>query len=193
MAMPEPRLDKPGAGLPFLEALAVRWYVGPYLSRRADKAANLRLFTVVGAQLLKEADAIPADRRDVKVLVPRMKGIEDSSRHWSPNETLEHVLMTGAAMRGLVIELAAGRTSDIVVRIEDFKPKGKYTGGDARPDLRAFLEETVRLLSPLAIEDSGPTHRHPWLGEFNALQWTWLLAGHGGLHLAQLRAIRRLG
>ena len=132
--MEQPQLEKPGAGLPFLESLYVRWYVGPFLSRKSDKEKNLRLFAMIGARILKEFASVPADKRDQKVLVPRMKGVEDSSRNWSANEVLE----------------------------------------------------------PLKIEDNGPDHKHPWLGRFNALQWTWLLAGHGGLHLAQLQAIKKL-
>ena len=107
------------------------------------------------------------------------------------SEVLEHLMITGLGMRGLVVELANGRTSDYEVKIENFKPKGKYQGGDAREDFKKFLEETVALLEPLPIEDRGLTHKHPWLGRFNALQWTWLLAGHGGLHLAQLQAIKK--
>jgi hypothetical protein len=189
--MEQPQLDKPGAGLPFFEALMVRWYVAPRQSRGNDKEKNLRLFSLVGARILKEAGAVPAEKRDVKVLVPRMKGIEDSSRFWSPNEVLEHLLITGLGMRGLIVSLAHGKPSDYEVKIENFKPKGKYAGGDARPDFKAFVDETIELLSPLNIIDGGLTHKHPWMGPFNALQWTWLLAGHGGLHLAQLQAIKK--
>jgi hypothetical protein len=189
--MEQPQLAKPGAGLPFFEALLVRWYVGPFQSRKADKEKNLRLFSMIGSRLLKEAGSVAEGKRDERVLVPRMKGIEDSSRFWSVNETLEHVMITGEGMRGIIALLAAGKTSDAVVSIASFKPKGKYQGGDARPDFKKFLEETADLLAPLKIEDAGPTHPHPWLGPFNALQWTWLLAGHGGLHLAQLQAIKK--
>jgi hypothetical protein len=189
--MNPPSLEKPGAGLPFFEALFVRWYVGPFQSRKNDKAKNLRLFSMIGARLLKEFASVPEDKRDQKVLVPRMKGVEDSSRNWSPNEVLEHLMITGEGMRGIIIELANGRTSGYEVKIENFKPKGKYAGGDAREDFKKFVDETVALLEPLKIEDEGPDHKHPWLGRFNALQWTWLLAGHGGLHLAQLQAIKK--
>lgn len=191
MNAPQPQLDKPGAGLPLLESLLVRWWVGPFVSRRNDRDANLRFFRLLGSRILKEANAVPDGRRDERVLIPRMKGIEDSSRFWSANEALEHLMITGAGMRGLIVELANGRTSGYVVRIEDFKPTGKYTGGDARADFKAFTQETADLLAPLPIADSGPTHLHPWMGQFNALQWTWLLAGHSGIHLAQLSAIKQ--
>lgn len=62
---------------------------------------------------------------------------------------------------------------------------------DARPALEKFIAETLALLEPLKIEDSGPAHRHPWLGELNALQWCWLLAGHSGIHLNQLLAVKK--
>lgn len=189
--MNTPQLEKPGAGLPFLEALYVRWYVGPFQSRKNDAQKNLRLFFMVGARILKEAASVPEDKRDVKVLVPRMKGVEDSSRNWCVNEVLEHLLITGEGMRMVIKALAAGQTTDYVVRIENFKPKGKYQGGDAKPDFKAFIEGTVKELEKLKIEDGGLKHMHPWLGPFNALQWSWLLAGHSGLHLAQLQAIKR--
>lgn len=185
-----PQLEKPGAGLPFLESLFVRLWVGPFQSRRNSKEQNLKLFRFLGGRLLKEARLVPAAKRDVKVLVPRMKGVEDSSRHWSANELLEHLMITGRPMRGLIETLAAGKTSDYVVDIANFKPRGAYAGGDAAPDFAAFLEETAAALERLPIGDAGPVHEHPWLGPINALQWTWILAGHNGLHLRQLQAIR---
>lgn len=189
--MEQPHLEKPGAGLPFFEALMVRWYVGPFQSRKNDAQKNLRLFSMAGARILKEAASVPEDKRDQKVLVPRMKGVEDSSRFWCVNEVLEHLMITGEGMRMVIKALADGKTTDYVVRIENFKPKGKYQGGDAKPDFKKFLDETVAQLEKLKIEDEGLTHLHPWLGRFNALQWTWLLAGHSGLHLAQLQAIKK--
>lgn len=54
-----------------------------------------------------------------------------------------------------------------------------------------FVEETVELLRPLPIADGGFTHVYPWMGAFNVLQWTWPLAGHSGIHLAQLQAIKK--
>lgn len=191
MDMERPRLDKPGAGLPFPDNLIVRWYVGPFQSRRADKETNLRVFALAGVKVYKEAGSVPAEKRDVKVLVPPMRGVEDSSRYWSVNDVLEHLLITGEGMRGVIETLAAGKTSDYEVKIENFKPKGKYLGGDGRPDFKTFIEETAERLKNLDIRDAGPTHRHPWMGPFNALQWMWLLAGHTGIHLNQLLAIKK--
>lgn len=191
MDMNQPQLDRPGAGLPFPDNLIVRWWVGPFQSRQKDAATNLRLFKMAGARVLKEMAGVPADRRDRKVLVPKMRGVEDSSRHWCANEVLEHLMITGVPMRGLIVDLAQGRTSDYEVKIENFKPKGRYAGGDASADFKRFTEETLEILGALDIRDAGPTHRHPWMGRFNALQWTWLLAGHTGIHLNQLLAIKK--
>lgn len=185
------KLERPGAGLPFPDNLIVRWYVAPFQSRKADKSENLRLFRMLGARMSKEFSSVPAEKRDQKVLVPKMRGIEDSSRYWCPNEVLEHVMITGASMRRLIVELAHGRTSNEEVKIENYKPKGNYAGGDAGPDFKQFIEETLETLEPLDIADKGPTHKHPWMGQFNSLQWTWLLAGHTGIHLAQLQAIKK--
>ena len=188
---PQPKLDPPGAGLPFFQSLYVRFWVGPVLSRRQTKDENLRHFRLLGGRMSREADGVAEGMLDRRVLVPRLRGVEDSSRNWCANETLEHVMLTGRLMAQLIAELSRGRASAQVVRIEDFKPKGVYAGRDARPDFRAFVSETLELLEPLAIVDGGPTHRHPWLGELNALQWCWLLGGHTGLHLAQLVEIKK--
>jgi hypothetical protein len=115
MDMNQPQLDRPGAGLPFPDNLIVRWWVGPFQSRQKDAATNLRLFKMAGARVLKEMAGVPADRRDRKVLVPKMRGVEDSSRHWCANEVLEHLMITGVPMRGLIVDLAQGRTSDYEV------------------------------------------------------------------------------
>lgn len=112
--MDQPHLEKPGAGLPFLEALMVRWYVGPFQSRKNDAQKNLRLFSMAGARILKEAASVPEDKRDQKVLVPRMKGVEDSSRFWCANEVLEHRMITGEDMRSVIESLADGETTDCV-------------------------------------------------------------------------------
>jgi hypothetical protein len=189
--MNPPSLDRPGAGLPFFEALVVRYWVAPFQSRKADRDKNLRLFALINGRVLKEADGVSANQRDVKVLVPRMRGIEDSSRYWCVNEVLEHLMIVGEGMRGLIVTLAQGKTSDSIVDTANFKPKGKYAGADARPDFKRFTAETTQTLKDMPIEDGGPTHLHPWMGPFNALQWTWLLAGHSGLHFAQLQAIKR--
>ena len=189
--MNQPQLEKPGAGLPFFDALVIRYYVAPFQSRKADRDQNLRLFAMLGKRILKEAGDVPADKRDVKVLVPRMRGIEDSSRYWCVNEVLEHLIITGTPMRGLIEGLVKGEKSDYVVDVANFKPQGKYRGGDARPDFEKFTTETLALLKELPIKNAGPTHLHPWMGQFNALQWIWLLAGHSGIHLAQLQAIKK--
>jgi hypothetical protein len=189
--MDTPKLDKPGAGLPFPDKYVVRWWIGPFVSRRADKDRNLRLFATAGKRVLKEFAEIPASQRDSKVLVPKLRGVEDSSRFWCANEVLEHLMITGVPIRGLIETLAKGGTSDYEVKIENFKPKGRYAGRDASVDFKAFLAETAAALDPLDIRDAGPTHRHPWMGPFNALQWTWVLAGHTGIHLAQLQAIKK--
>ena len=84
-------------------------YVAPIQSRKADKEKNLRLFAMVGARLLKEAGGVPEGKRDERVLVPRMKGIEDNSRFWSANETLEYVIITGQAMREVLLARVAVR------------------------------------------------------------------------------------
>ncbi len=79
----EPRLEKPGAGLPLGGRILNRLYYGPWVSKRADWESVDRAFTRTNARILELVKKIPHDRLETKILVPPMQGLEDSSRFWS--------------------------------------------------------------------------------------------------------------
>lgn len=190
--MPPPRLQPPGAGLPWWELLVVRHLVFPRVCRKLDWARAGRLFQREGEQVLTLFDALPADRRTERVLIPRLGGMEDSSRHWSAAMTVEHLNIVGTGMLGIIARLRAGEVPPGRVGTADVKPRGEEPPAKTR-------EKFIRLLADAAAADNtlplippgaGPRYAHPWFGPIDAHQWHCLLGVHQGIHRRQLENIR---
>ena len=187
-----PALQPPGAGLPWWERLAAKYVVFPRACRRLGWAGAAELFQAEGARVLAIWDSLPAGRLAERVLIRRFAGIEDSSRYWSAEMTVEHLTVVGAGIRHIVRSLRRGDAIDRPARVEDVKPRGE--AGPAA--VRAVF---VRLLADVAEEEKveppippgvGPRHAHPWFGPIDAFRWHALLGIHQGLHRRQLDAIR---
>ena len=184
-----PQLQKPGAVLPFWESFVMRWYVGPVLSKKSAAPKNTETFEKLNAKILKLVEGLSQTQLDQKILVPRLPSIEDSSRYWSISETLEHLEIVGDGIIQIIESLAEGRTVTVEINIANVKPKGAYRGQDARVPFKKFNDRILEKLNGLSISPKTPKARHPWMGNFNALQWQWVLAVHSGVHLRQIKKI----
>ncbi len=191
-----PKLQPPGAGLPWPELMIARYVVFPLECRKLTWVTASRLFHEEGAKVLAVYDALPVARLTEPVLIRRLTGLEDSSRYWSAAMTLEHLNIVGSAIRQLIAGLRRGETPGKVARVQDVKPQGEKSPGEVRA-------EFVRLLSEAAAESAnepaiapgmGLRTPHPWFGPIDAYQWHCLLGIHQRIHRTQLEAIRgRLG
>ena len=178
--MPDPQLQPPGAGLPWYELAAARLVVFPLLCRRLSWAAAGRQFQAEGAKVLALWDAFPAGRLAERVLIPRLQGIEDSSRSWSVAMTVEHLNIVGRGIRRIVAGLRVGQAPPRAARIEDVKPRGEL------PPASAKSEAT----EPAIPRGTGLSAPHPWFGPLDAHHWHCLLGIHQGIHRKQIEAIR---
>ena len=190
---PDPQLQPPGAGLPWYELAAAKHVVFPLLCRRLDWAAAGRQFRDEGAEVLALWDAFPADRLGERVLIRRIQGIEDSSRHWSVAMTVEHLNIVGTGIRRIIAGLRLGQAPAKAARVEDVKPRGELPPAEVRA---AF----VRLLADAAASDAadppvppgtGVLAPHPWFGPIDAHRWHCLLGIHQRIHRKQIEAVRR--
>jgi hypothetical protein len=121
-----------------------------------------------------------------------MPGLEDSSRYWSLNEVLEHLLIVSRRMELVILELAAGRIPQGVADTAKVKPSHPDQSSlpefiEYAPNLMKSLDE--KLAGPNFDFDSALKYGHPWFGKITAKQWYWLLAGHHAIHLGQVNAI----
>src|SRR5690349_7662896 len=119
-------------------------------------------------------------------------GLEDSSRFWSIAMALEHMVIVGKGISEGLAELTAGNLPDYKVDIAKLKPFGTMTGKESIELFKKFSIEDYRKMV-LSITDLSSDLKlaHPWFGMFNAKQWFWLLSIHHGLHLKQIRGIKK--
>lgn len=180
-------LAKPGAGIPWLEqkigGLMLRLYAA-----RHDRVAALDDFTRSADEVLGLVDGLDEARGRERVLVPRLRGIEDSSRYWSPYMIVEHLCLVNAPVLGLVRLLSAGRTTDRRSGPENVKPSPD-SGPESMEKLRGIVADWREQLPPADKLKHSKLHPHSWFGRLNAHQWLCMVAWHHRLHLRQLEAV----
>ena len=127
-------------------------------------------------------------------LIPRLPGLEDSSRYWSVAMTLEHLVIVGNGTRQLILGLSSGAGNFEKRGTADVKPNITV---DAASILSAFKEMSERFTNDVrAVNiDAFPnnTHQHTWFGERNANDWLIFSGVHQRIHRQQIeRIIARL-
>ncbi len=183
----EPTLEVPGAGLPAIE-LCVGRILFRLKCRWGKREAFISRFREERAAIRTLVDSCDEPRRSERVLIRRLRGLEDSSRYWSVWMTLDHLRITNLAFAGSIRSLTHG-----------WVPEGQASTAAVKPDPRvaAEIEEDYERSCDLllsVIEKSGdlkttPRYPHPWFGPLNAFEWLALASMHLGIHRAQIAAI----
>jgi hypothetical protein len=190
----EPKLAPPGAGLPFLQRIAVRLLVGPLISRMVPLEKTKKQYENLINRIIEQVERVPLEQRSKRILVKPLPGLEDSSRYWSINGVLEHLLIVNRRMEQVILDLTAGK-----------KPEGKANTANVKPShfehdyLSEFKSHCPTLIKRIDDEilkrgtsiHSGTTFEHPWFGPMTARQWRWTLASHQGVHYTQIKEIMR--
>lgn len=196
-----PQLGKPGAGLPKMEAFFSRYVImrlGPRLFSipRAHKwfdEANTDILKIVKSAETPELLTTP-------VLIPKIPGLEDSSRYWSVMMVLSHLITVSEGIERIIVALSQGVRPHQIVRIEDVKPPENLSGNLTDPaQVKQTIEEFEKMSTTLVprlnrlVKDwnSLTTLPHPWFGEMTARQWNFLLGIHQRLHLRQIELIMK--
>ena len=182
-----PKLAAPGAGLPGIELQVARilFTLRAWTHGRQRIDALFRRERALVAELVK---GCPAGRLGERVLIPRPRGLEDSSRHWSVLMTLEHLRIVNLACASIIRELSEGRV-----------PAGEASTADVKPSpdvnesvLAAYEASCDQVLAAVASAkdlDDAARFPHPWFGPMSARRWHVLAAVHLGLHRRQIEAI----
>jgi hypothetical protein len=185
----QPKLAPPGAGLPWLELRIARLGF-KFLSRRTTREKSAALLAQQRADILELARRCDAQTGARRVLVRRLRGMEDSSRFWSVFMTLDHLRIVNLAVAGTIRMLGQGKTSDRKVSTADVKP-------DPRADGKVVdeFDLSCRLVERCAgqVPDLKTRLRfdHPWFGSLDAAQWYFLAGIHLRLHRQQIELIIR--
>ena len=187
-----PNLAPPGAGIPFPQKLLLRFIVRPLVAGREDPAKSRKRFERLHEKIRETYLQIPESKRELKVLVPSQRGLEDSSRYWSAAMVLEHLEIVGSGVGDLIISLSNGQVPGEKVDTALVKPPGVKSHDEALASFDRFRADLMPRLQDRIGNLNSPLRKvHQWFGPFTARQWYWLLGIHAGIHLQQLGAIRR--
>jgi len=183
------QLDQPGAGLPTYETFFLRYISFPRYVRTMTWHSAAELFHEEGKKINSLVSPLNNEQLLFPVLIERLRGMEDSSRHWSPVMVMEHLIMTGKDFKDAIIHLNEGKVPERNVNIANYKPSPEI-GREVIGRFKGFQEEFITIMSDERYHRSSDMKfRHPWLGPLNSFQWLCLAAGHQYLHRTQIKKI----
>lgn len=184
-----PRLAPPGAGLPTIERV-----IGGAIFALRRWTGTRQAFT---AQFEKERRAIASllDGRDEvtlrrPVLIPRLRGLEDSSRFWSVYMTLDHLRIVNTSITKVIADLARGRVPPGQASTAAVKPSAGQ-GPEAVNPYEASCDALLSEVASHAVLKTANRYAHPWFGPLDAAGWHAMAAMHMGIHRAQIERILR--
>ncbi len=182
-----PSLAAPGAGLPLPELWMARaiFAMKRLLSTREAITERFQQESSAIRSLLARCD--PA-LRGKRVLIPRLRGLEDSSRFWSVWMTLEHLRITNSVFATLITSLAHGRVPSKQASTADVKPRSDVTV-EVEAAFEASCEAMLSAVAAVPNLRTAARYAHPWFGALDAAGWHALSAAHLGIHRQQLAKI----
>jgi hypothetical protein len=189
MSQNMPRLAPPGAGLPWLELRIARMGFG-WLQRRTTREEAAALLVKERDTVLELTGRCNPEAASLRVLIDRLRGMEDSSRFWSVYMTLDHLRIVNLAVAEVIRLLGAGQVPAREARTADVKPDAQV---DRRviEDFERSCERVERCAA--AVPDLRTAHRyaHPWFGSLDGAAWHFLAGFHLQLHRRQIEQILR--
>lgn len=180
-------LDKPGAGIPRIEQMTGKIGLFIYAATHQREQA-LADFEAGAREALSLVCGLGEEMLGKRVMVPRERGMEDSSRFWSPAMIVQHLAIVDRQLLAMVRFLSAGRTSDRVVSTASVKPQ-PGTGREVIAEYEEVLASWREHLPDEGKLKASARHTHPWFGRMNAHQWMCMAVSHHRIHLRQLRAV----
>lgn len=188
----EPVLAPPGAGIPVQQKIMMRFFVKPFVAGRTPWEASEANFHKMNKKIFAAMDGLTDSQLTTRILVPPQIGLEDSSRYWSIKMVLEHLLIVSEQMMLLIPALSKGFIPDQKADIAKMKPKNELSLNDTITRFKKMITtDFEKLNSSIKDRNSSAKFYHPWFGNMTAKQWYWLLAMHHGLHLKQIREIKK--
>lgn len=191
------QLQPPGAGLPGFEAFILNAAFKTGTAFMSDRRA-IRLFEHESAELMRIANE-DDESYDIfqQLLIPRIIGIEDSSRNWSVLMILEHLSQVNTD----ILKIVQALTESVV-------PRGEIDTALYKPSTEVDFDTIARFNSinhkyidgvRAAIEKRGSLrsqarYKHPWFGPIDAHQWHCLAGIHQRIHRRQaMKLVAMLG
>lgn len=186
----QPKLAKPGAGLPFIEWAVAKYIIFPQRFKNASKQTAIADFTSESAEIVRLAKSLSPEQQVERRLIKRLRGLEDSSRYWSVAMTLDHLSIVGSAATDLIVGLSHGKSGFKQIGTADVKPDVVDDPSLSLSRFEQMSAQFMQAVTPLSFDPSSTvTHPHPWFGPLNAYQWLVFAAPHQNIHRKQIESI----
>jgi len=184
------KLAPPGAGLPWIEHLLARFFFFPRFCKKTTWDEAQAIFEKEGMRLVQLVQPLGLEELNTPVLIPRIQGIEDSSRFWSVTMTLEHLITVGDQISQGIVKISQGESPSGKADIAAVKPKGRKDPKAILQEYQTFVRRfTDRMTGEVKDRESDTRYHHPWFGELTAHQWHCLAAAHQNIHRKQVQEI----
>lgn len=188
----EPVLAPPGAGIPLPQKIMMRFFVKPFVAGRTPWEVSEANFHKINKKILSVMEGLTESQLETRILVPPQLGLEDSSRYWSIKMVLEHLLIVSGQVMYLIPELSKGIVPNEEADIAKMKPKNELSLETTVQKFKKLISTDFdQLNAAITSHSASAKFYHPWFGDMTAKQWYWLLAMHHGLHLKQIREIKK--
>lgn len=187
-----PKLDPAGAGLPWFENFLLKHFYFPWKVSKHSWTENLEKFQKETNKIVKIVEKVSEEDFQTRILIPRLPGMEDSSRYWSVALTIDHMCITIGGMTMVAVELAKGNPLSVSVDTATVKPQLDHIATKTKmiETLEKTVRESINLLSSYENTASKKYKlNHPWFGKINSLGWVWVLGQHQALHRKQIQMI----
>ena len=158
------------------------------LRRRAGRRASAARFERERRRiqsLIRQCDAESGERR---VLIQRVRGMEDSSRNWSFWMTLDHLRIVNGSIQRIIRALAGGVVPSGSASTAAVKPPPGAIMSVV-PDYIRSCEDLAETVASIANLKTRLRYAHPWFGPLNAADWHAMAGGHMGIHRVQIERI----
>lgn len=187
--MSEPQLAPPGAGLPFPENLIARVLLGMkrLTGNNEDFTSHFILEREMIRRLIDNRDEATLSHR---VLIPRPRGLEDSSRYWSVLMTLDHLRIVHHAFVGVIGTLAKEQVPEGEASTAAVKPTPAVSL-DVIEEYETSCDDLLTTVSEVRNFKTRARFPHPWFGPMNAHGWHALTGQHMSIHRVQIERILR--
>jgi uncharacterized damage-inducible protein DinB len=184
---PSPSLAAPGAGLPLPELWIARTLFAFSRWSYTREGANKKFLREqeMIAILIEQCGPTLACQR---VLIPRLRGLEDSSRFWSVAMTLDHLRITNAAFAAFIGQLAKNVIPPVVASTAVVKPSTEACFEVVR-EYEQSCSQVMSAVSENPRLNTAVQFAHPWFGAMNAEAWHLLAGIHMSIHRKQIQAI----
>lgn len=187
-----PTLAPPGSGLPWLENLFLKYVYFPNKLRQSNWAGNLNRLERETERIIQICRKLNENSFQTRILIPRLKGMEDSSRFWSVALTMDHLMITMQGMSMIAHELAQGKNPDVNTDVAKVKPKQENITNREKM-ISDFKQISVEVVAKLKAIEKNHSNQfkvdHPWFGKITCEGWVWTLGQHQSLHRRQIEMI----